>query len=56
MCREEDGSERLIGSSFAEGLTKGTLTFWEYGEDLQLLYRTTADLPVSTAGMTHITC
>ena len=47
LLREEDGSRRLIGSTFAEGLTKGTLTFLEYGEDLQLLFRTTAKLPVS---------
>lgn len=47
LFREDDGSRRLIGSTFAEGLTKGTLTFLEYGEDLQLLFRITAELPVS---------
>ncbi|CAL8467343.1 g6880 [Coccomyxa elongata] len=50
---EDDGSERLIGSSFAEGLTKGTLTFWEYGEDLQLLHKTTAELPGAGFGFFH---
>ncbi|BDA40369.1 beta,beta-carotene 15,15'-dioxygenase [Coccomyxa sp. Obi] len=53
VSREEDGSERLIGSSFAESLTKGTLTFWEYGEDLQLLCRTTAELPGAGFGFFH---
>ena len=46
FCREADGSWRLIGSTFEEGLTRGTLTFLEYSEDFRLLHRTIAHLPV----------
>ena len=43
---EEDGSRRLVGTSFEEDLRQGKLTFFEYSEDMDLLYRTTAELPV----------
>ena len=43
---EEDGSKRLVGTSFDEDLRQGKLTFFEYNERMELLYRTTAELPV----------
>ena len=48
-CRvttEADGSRRLIGSSFQEGLLSGELTFLEYDEHMRLLHRTSAQMPV----------
>jgi len=51
--REEDGSKRLIGTTFGEGLTKGTLTFLEYSQDMQLLHRTTVELPGGAFGFFH---
>ena len=50
-CRvvsEADGSRRLVGSSFREGLLSGELTFWEFDEGMQLLHSSRADLPVRT--------
>ncbi len=44
--REDDGSKRLVGTSFDEDLRQGKLTFFEYNEQMELLYRTTAELPV----------
>ena len=44
---EDDGSKRLVGTSFDEDLRQGKLTFFEYNEQMELLYRTTAELPVS---------
>ena len=41
-----DGSKRLVGTSFDEDLRQGKLTFFEYNERMELLYRTTAELPV----------
>ena len=43
---EDDGSKRLVGTSFDEDLRQGKLTFFEYNERMELLYRTTAELPV----------
>ena len=43
---EDDGSKRLVGTSFDEDLRQGNLTFFEYNEQMELLYRTTAELPV----------
>ena len=43
---EDDGSKRLVGTSFDEDLRQGKLTFFEYNEQMELLYRTTAELPV----------
>ncbi len=45
---EDDGSKRLVGTSFDEDLRQGKLTFFEYNERMELLYRTTAELPVLT--------
>ena len=48
-CRvtvEADGSRRLIGSSFQEGPLSGELIFMEYDEDMRLMHRTSAALPV----------
>jgi hypothetical protein len=44
---EDDGSKRLVGTSFDEDMRQGNLTFFEYNEHMELLYRTTAELPVS---------
>ena len=44
---EDDGSKRLVGTSFDDDLRQGNLTFFEYSEQMELLYRTTAELPVS---------
>lgn len=43
---EDDGSKRLVGTSFDEEMRQGNLTFFEYNEHMELLYRTTAELPV----------
>ena len=48
---EEDGSKRLVGTSFDEDLQQGKLTFFEYNEQMELLYRTTAELPVRFSGI-----
>ena len=48
---EEDGSKRLVGTSFDEDLQQGKLTFFEYNEQMELLYRTTAELPVRPFGI-----
>jgi len=48
---EEDGSKRLVGTSFDEDLSQGKLTFFEYNEQMELLYRTTAELPVRSFGI-----
>ena len=39
---EDDGSKRLVGTSFDEDLRQGKLTFFEFNDQMELLYRTTA--------------
>lgn len=46
VATEADGSRRLVGSSFQEGLLAGELTFLEYDERMRLLHRSSAPLPV----------
>ena len=51
---EDDGSKRLVGTSFEEDLRQGKLTFFEYNERMELLYRTTAELPVCHPYKVHL--
>ncbi len=50
---EDDGSQRLVGTSFEETFTTGNLTFFEFDEDMELLHRTTAQLPVRHSFQYH---